>query len=124
MMIDLAAEDTIIKVLEKSNVDLLLISEEIGEKYIGDKHEAKSNQNIFIVDPLDGSNNAVRGIPYCSVSIAHAVGSNINDIERAVVLNLYTKDLYWAEKEKGACLNDRTIHVSDLGISQKCFFRR
>ncbi|GAH59121.1 unnamed protein product, partial [marine sediment metagenome] len=33
-----------------------------------------------------------------------------------------TKDIYWAEKGNGAFLNDTKIHVSDLDISQKCFF--
>jgi myo-inositol-1(or 4)-monophosphatase len=122
MMIDLIAEDAIIEFLEKSNVDLLLISEEIGEKYIGDKDKAKTNQNVLLVDPVDGSNNAVRGIPYCSVSIAHAIGNNISDITSAVVLNLNSKEIYWAEKGKGAYVNDKTINVSELDINQKCFF--
>jgi len=122
MNIDIIAENVIIESLEKANVNTLLISEEIGEKYIGDKEKAINNQNVLIVDPLDGSNNAVRGIPYCSVSIAHAIGTKISDIKRAVVLNLFTKDIYWAEKEKGAYLNDKKIHVSDLDISEKCFF--
>jgi len=122
MNIDLLAEDIIINSLEKANADLLLISEELGEKYIGDVEKAKVNQNVLIVDPLDGSNNAVRGIPYCSVSIAYAIGNQISDIKKAVVLNLNTKDLYWAEKGKGAYLNDKKIRVSDLDLSQKCFF--
>ena len=122
MEIDLIAEKVIIDSLEKADANLLLISEELGEKYIGDTEKAKNNQNILIVDPLDGSNNAVRGIPYCSVSIAYAIGNRIIDISKAVVLNLNTKDIYWAEKGKGAYFNDKKIHVSDLDISQKCFF--
>jgi len=122
MNIDLLAEDVIINSLEKANTDILLISEELGEKYIGDVEKAKVNQNVLIVDPLDGSNNAVRGIPYCSVSIAYSIGNQINDIKKAVVLNLNTKDLYWADKGKGAYLNDKKISVSDLDISEKCFF--
>jgi fructose-1,6-bisphosphatase/inositol monophosphatase family enzyme len=122
MYLDIIAENAIIKSLEKLNVPLLLISEEIGEKYIGDIEEAKKNQIKLIVDPLDGSNNAVRGIPYCSVSLAYAVGNTANDITMGVVLNLFTKDIYWAEKGKGAYLNKSQIFVSDLGISEKCFF--
>jgi len=122
MHIDLVAEDAIVKFLEKENTNLLLISEELGERYIGDPEKAKINQNVLIVDPLDGSNNAVRGVPYCSISIAHAVGNTTSDIERAVVLNLNTKDIYWAEIGKGAYFNDKKIHVSDLDISQKCLF--
>ncbi|KKL89312.1 hypothetical protein LCGC14_1915950 [marine sediment metagenome] len=122
MNIDLIAENTIIEALEKANINLLLISEELGERYIGEKDKAKENHAVLIIDPLDGSNNAVRGIPYCSVSIAYAIGDKMIDIKKAVVFNLVTKDMYWAEKGKGAYLNHKKIHVSDLDISQKCFF--
>ncbi|MFW9895336.1 MAG: inositol monophosphatase family protein [Candidatus Thorarchaeota archaeon] len=122
MKIDIVAENTIIKTLEDADVNLLLVSEEIGEKYIGNKEIAKDCQSILIVDPLDGSNNAARGVPYCSVSIAYANGSSMSDINKAVVLNLNTKDIYWAKKGKGAFLNDAKIHVSDMNLSKKCFF--
>ncbi len=122
MNIDIVAENAIIETLEEASIDLLLISEEVGEKFIGDKEKAKENQLTLIVDPLDGSNNAVRGVPYCSVSIASAIGTKISDIRKATVLNLNTKDIYWAEKGKGAFLNDKKIQVSNLDISQKCFF--
>lgn len=122
MHLDTIAENVIIKSLEKKNVDLLLISEEIGERYIGDEEKAKKNQVKLIIDPLDGSNNAVRGVPYSSVSIAYAVGTRMNDISKGVVLNLNTKDIYWAESGKGAFLNNSKIQVSDLDISQQCFF--
>ncbi len=122
MEIDLIAENVIIESLEKAKANLRLISEELGEKYIGDIDKAKKNQNVLIVDPLDGSNNAVRGVPYCSVSIALANGNRIKDITKAVVINLNTKDIYWAEKGKGAYINNSQISVSDLDITDKCFF--
>ncbi len=121
MQIDLIAENIIINTLENENVSIFLISEEIGEKYIGDKQKAIENQNILIVDPVDGSNNAVRGIPYCSVSIAYAKGKNMGDIKKAVVLDLVSKDIYWAIKGEGAYLNANKIHVSDLDLSNKSF---
>lgn len=122
MEIDLVAEKVIVDSLKNANANLLLISEELGEKYIGDPDKAKKNQNVLIVDPLDGSNNAARGVPYCSVSIAYAIGNRVSDIKKAVVINLNTKDIYWAEKGRGAFLNDKPIHVSELDISQQCFF--
>lgn len=122
MQIDLIAENVIINYLEKENVDILLISEEIGEKFIGDKERAINNQNVLIVDPVDGSNNAVRGIPYCSVSIAYAIGKYSQDIKKVVVLNLVTKDIYWAIKSEGAYMNGKKIQVSNLSLSDKCFF--
>ncbi|MFX1313939.1 MAG: inositol monophosphatase family protein [Promethearchaeota archaeon] len=122
MKIDQIAEDIIISCLEQDKVDCLLISEEIGEIYIGSEKKAKENQNVLIIDPLDGSNNAVRGIPYCSVSIAYAIGTTINDIIFGIILDLNTKSLYWAEKGKGTYLNNKKIHVSNLDVTQKCFF--
>jgi fructose-1,6-bisphosphatase/inositol monophosphatase family enzyme len=121
MQIDLIAEQIIINTLESENIDILLISEEIGEKYVGNKEKAIENHNVLIVDPIDGSNNAVRGIPYCSVSIAYAIGQTIKDIKKAVVLNLVSKDIYWAIKGEGAYMNDKTILVSNLDFSDKCF---
>ena len=122
MQIDLLAEQIVIRALESEKVDILMISEEIGEKYIGNKNKAIKNQNVLIIDPVDGSNNAVRGIPYCSVSIAYAIGKSIKDIKKAVVLDLVSKDIYWAVKGEGAYLNDKKIRVSNLNLSDNCFF--
>ena len=122
MQIDTLAEKIIIDTLKTEKVNILLISEEIGEKYIGNRDEAINNHNVLIVDPVDGSNNAVRGIPYCSVSIAYAIGKSIKDIKKAVVLDLVSKDMYWAVKGEGAYLNDKKIHVSNLELSDNCFF--
>ena len=106
MEIDIIAEKIIINALKQRNVNLLLISEEIGEIYIGDKAIAKESQQKLIVDPIDGSTNSIRGIPFCCISIAYAEGNQLDDIEKAVVLDLTTKDIYWAEKGKGAYFND------------------
>jgi len=122
MQIDLIAENIVINTLENEKVNLLLISEELGEQYIGNKEEAIKSQNVLIIDPVDGSNNAVRGIPYCSISIAYAIGKSIKDIKKAVVLDLVSKDIYWAVKGEGAFLNDNKIHVSNLNLSDNCFY--
>jgi len=122
MHIDIVAEKIVIKVLEESKIDILLISEEIGEKFIGNKQKALQNQFKLIVDPIDGSNNAVRGIPFCSVSIAFAIGEKISNIQKGVVLDLITKDLYWAEKGKGAYKNGKKISVSTNKITDQCIF--
>ncbi len=122
MQIDLIAENIVINTLENEDVNLLLISEELGERYIGSKEKALRSQNVLIIDPVDGSNNAVRGIPYCSISIAYAIGKSIKDIKKAVVLDLVSKDIYWAVKGEGAYLNDKKIQVSNLDLSDNCFF--
>ena len=122
MNIDLVAEELLIKNLEDQQLDILLISEEIGEKYIGNKEKALLNNQVLIVDPIDGSNNATRGIPYCSISIAYAKGKYIKDIVKAVVIDLNSKDLYWSEKGSGAFLNEKQIQVSQLDVSDDCFY--
>ena len=122
MYIDTLAENTIIEYLKESGFNLLLISEEVGEQFIGNHEEAIKNNRVLILDPIDGSNNSVRGIPYCSVSIAYAEGTHMRDIVKSVIVNLNTKDFYWAEKGKGAFMNSQKIHVSELGTSDKPFF--
>ncbi len=122
MHIDVVAETIILNELKRNNINVLLISEEIGEQYIGDQQVIEKNKYKLIVDPVDGSNNAVRGIPYSSVSIAYAVGDRLEDVEIAVILNLYTQDLYWAIKGEGAYMNGSKIFVSDIDINQKSFF--
>ncbi|TXT66457.1 MAG: Inositol-1-monophosphatase [Promethearchaeota archaeon] len=122
MEIDLVAENTIIDYLEKNDINILLLSEETGKKYIGNKETIEKTQKKLIVDPVDGSTNCSRGIPFFSVSIAYAEGSTLEDIKMAVILDLITKDLYWAEKNKGTYLNDNQISVSDKGLSDQLIF--
>lgn len=109
MEIDVLAERIIIENLIKHKIDILLISEEIGEKDFGDIDLIKKKQCKLIIDPVDGSNNAARGIPYCSMSIAYAEGERIKDIKMAVILDLISKDLYWAVRGKGAYMNNQSI---------------
>ena len=119
MHLDILAEKIIINKLRECSLDLLLISEENGEIYIGDEEKAMDSKIKLIVDPIDGSENAVRGIPYSSVSIALAIGERTSDINKAVVLDLNTNDIYWAEKGKGAYLNNKKIAVSLVHLIQK-----
>jgi len=122
MKIDTVAEGIIIEELEKSGMDILLVSEEIGNKYIGDKNYVKKTQRKLIVDPIDGSTNSSRGIPFYSVSIAYAKGSKLDDIEMGLIIDLSTNDLYWAKKESGAFFNGTQISVSNREVSDKLIF--
>ena len=71
---------------------------------------------------MDGSNNSIRGIPFSCVSIAYAVGNSLDDILKAVIVDLNTKDIYWAEKGIGAFLNNTRIKVSERTIEDDCLF--
>lgn len=107
-LIDEVAEEKVIEVLNNTGKSLTLVSEEIGELKIGNGQ----SEVIFVVDPLDGTINAIKNIPVYGISIAIADAFNkslnsltIKDIEIGFVKNLATGDLYEAFKENGAYIN-------------------
>ncbi|MCX9011109.1 MAG: bifunctional fructose-bisphosphatase/inositol-phosphate phosphatase [Candidatus Methanoperedens sp.] len=104
--IDEAAEKAALKVLESGNRSMRFVSEELGEKIIGKRPEF-----TFVLDPIDGTFNAVHGIPFYCVPIAIS-GSDLSDIRYAYIKNLVNGDIYTAERGKGAFLNNKRIHVS------------
>ncbi|MHA1473680.1 MAG: inositol monophosphatase family protein [Promethearchaeota archaeon] len=117
--IDKRAEDAIIKTLESYNEPIIIISEEIG-KYFWDpvakkrifKFKSSICSDFLIIDPIDGSTNAKRGIPFSCISVAYANGSTLNDIQVGAVFNIETEDLFLAEKGRGVYCNNNPIHCS------------
>lgn len=101
--IDRLAENIIISGLEKSGERLTIISEEIGTKDI------RGGGRKVLIDPIDGSRNAISGIPFFSTSIAFLDGDRVGDITLAYIVNLINRDEFWAEKGKGAFLNGKRI---------------
>ena len=75
-VIDRAAEDAIFAEIEALGVPLLAISEERGELQIAGGSEVR-----IVIDPVDGSLNAKRGLPFACVSIAIATGPRMGDVE-------------------------------------------
>ncbi len=118
--IDLVAEEKVVEILEDTEKPVTLISEEIGELKIG----KGSSEAVFVVDPLDGTRNALKKIPAYGISIAIAdpsgLSNNINDlhkltisdIELGLVKNFATNDIYTAQKGHGAYLNGKSIQPS------------
>ena len=72
----------------------------------------------FIVDPIDGTTNFVRGIGHSNISVAL---SKDGEVQIGVVYNPYKGELFSGERGKGAFLNGAPIHVSDLPLSQGIF---
>lgn len=101
--IDRAAEEVIISELESSGMPLTIISEEYGVKEIG------GGGRKVLIDPIDGSKNAISGIPFYCTSIAVAEGDSIGSIAESYVVNLVNGDEFRAEKGRGAFLNDERI---------------
>jgi myo-inositol-1(or 4)-monophosphatase len=110
--IDKSAEDIIISELEQSGEALTLISEEIGIKQL------QGGGTYVLIDPVDGSRNAVSGIPFYCTSIAIADGNTVGDIGLAYVINLINGDEFWAEKDQGAFFNgERVATLKDEDFS-------
>ncbi|WP_019122141.1 inositol monophosphatase family protein [Brevibacillus massiliensis] len=99
---DKASERRIIEVIHRHFPSHTIASEEIGIVQRDDEY-------LWIVDPLDGTNNYFIGHPYFSVSIAlqHA-----EDVVLGVVYNPISGQLFWAERGKGAYLNGRRLFAS------------
>lgn len=103
--VDKKAEDIIISSLKALNEPLSIVSEEAGIE------EIRGGGKRVIIDPIDGSKNAITGIPFYCTSIAVADGDNIGSISLAYVINLLTGDDFWAEKGRGAFFNGERIYT-------------
>lgn len=102
--IDSLAEKIVIHGLQAEQVSCILISEECGKMKIG------AGTNDFVVlDSIDGTTNATRGIPFVSTSIAHAAGSHLRDVDVALVKDLNQGIEFSAIKDQHAYI-DRTNH--------------
>lgn len=102
--IDAAAEDAVVTRLEAHGGDFTLVSEELGERVFGSGGALR-----VIVDPIDGSVNAKRGIPYFSLSLAVAGGPTMSDVTFGYVYDFGAREEWVAERGRGARLNDRPL---------------
>jgi myo-inositol-1(or 4)-monophosphatase len=104
-LIDQVAEDCIISYLHDDPLCSLLVSEEAG------KVKFPGNGGTIFLDPLDGTFNAIAGIPFYALSIAYAEGGVV---EQAFVRNLASGETFTAVKGKYARCNDKTLMVSTV----------
>ena len=101
--IDKKAEEIIFEEIEKLNKPLTIVSEEYGFKDI------KGGGIKFLIDPIDGSKNAMTGVPLFSTSIAIVEGETIKYTSIGYVINLISGDEFWAIKGDGSFLNGKPI---------------
>ncbi len=99
---DHASEKAIIDVIQSEYPDHFILGEESGET-------ATASDVKWIIDPIDGTINYASGIPICAVSIG--VEKN-GEMILGAVYNPFIHELFFAEKGKGAFLNDKKISVS------------
>lgn len=108
---DKAAETAIIAVIRETFPDHYILSEEAGTL------DTASNTR-WIIDPIDGTVNFANGIPICAVSIGVEVDGVM---ELGVVFNPVMNEFFFAEKGKGATLNDKPIKVSAKDDLERSF---
>jgi myo-inositol-1(or 4)-monophosphatase len=103
--IDKAAELAIIDVLKNAYPDHAVLAEESGAST--NLHD--ETENVWIIDPIDGTTNFIHGFPQYCVSIAL---QQRGQITQAVVYDPTRNDLFTATKGAGAYLNEKRIRVS------------
>jgi len=100
---DLKAEQTIFEMLSKARPGYSFHGEERG------LIEGTDKTHTWIVDPLDGTTNFLHAIPHFAINIAL---QREGAVVAAVTYNPVSNDLFWAEKGKGAFVNDKRLRVA------------
>jgi len=104
--IDIIAEKTVLDYLREINFECVVLGEECG------RVELSNNPKGFIImDAIDGSANAVRGVPFFCSSLAFAVENKLSSVTDGVITNLANGEMYWASKDKGSFFNNKQIKV-------------
>ena len=103
--VDQAAEQAIMEILTTAYPTHAVLAEESGAS--SNLHD--DNENVWIIDPLDGTTNFIHGFPQYCVSIAL---QQRGQITQAVIFDPTRNDLFTASKGAGAYLNDRRLRVT------------
>ena len=107
--IDNLAEEIVIEFFERKKIACILISEECGSRVIGQKP-----MDYVVLDGIDGTSNAVRGIPFASISIAHAKEAYLHTVDVGLVMDLFKGITFSAETGKGAYEERNPLYPSSI----------
>lgn len=108
--IDLVAEDIVKKTFDKYDFYPTIVGEECGIIEGRDK-------GYVIMDAIDGTLNAIRGIPFSCCSIAYASDFNLSNVTDSSIIDFSNGDIYYATKGKGAFLNDDIFKIRTRNIN-------
>ena len=90
-----------------------ILSEEIGEIKNSDK------DNYRIIDPIDWTTNFLHGIPHFAICIAL---ESKKEIISGLIYDPIKEEMFYAEKNKGAYLNNQRLRVSNKNLLDECLF--
>ncbi len=102
--VDLEAQRRIIEQIQRTFPDHAIVAEEL-EQPIG----PADAEHQWVIDPIDGSNNFVRGLPHFALSVAHRFRGRT---EHAVIFDPVRNEMFSAIRGKGAYLNDTRIRAN------------
>lgn len=103
---DLASEKAIIEHIKKAYPDDAILSEETNSKL----EDPLSQPHLWVIDPIDGTNNFRRQRDYSAISIGYV---EKGEMTAGVIYNPFREELFTAEKGRGAFLNGNPIHVAE-----------
>ncbi|MDC0896180.1 inositol monophosphatase family protein [Candidatus Pelagibacter sp.] len=110
---DKQVEKILIEELSKTKKKFSFLAEESGSIINKDK------ENIWIIDPIDGTTNFLHGIPHFAICIAH---QSKGEILSGLIFDPIKDEMFFAEKDKGAFLNNQRLRVSKKNLLDDCLF--
>ena len=110
---DKHVEKVLIEELSKIKKNYSFITEETGII------KNKDKENIWIIDPIDGTTNFLHGIPHFAICIALQYK---NEIVSGLIFDPIKDEMFFAEKDKGAFLNNQRLRVSKKNSIDDCLF--
>jgi len=110
---DKLVEKILIEELSKTKKNYSFITEETGII------KNKDKENVWIIDPIDGTTNFLHGIPHFAICIALQYK---NEIISGLIFDPIKDEMFFAEKDKGAFLNNQRLRVSKKNSIDDCLF--
>ena len=110
---DKHVEKILIEELSKTKKNFSFLAEESGSI------KNKDKENIWIIDPIDGTTNFLHGIPHFAICIAH---QSKGEILSGLIFDPIKDEMFFAEKDKGAFLNNQRLRVSKKNLLDDCLF--
>ena len=110
---DKHVEKILIEELSKLKKNYSFLTEETG------LINNKDKENTWIIDPIDGTTNFLHGIPHFAISVALR---SKEEIICGLTFDPIKDEMFFAEKDKGAFLNNQRLRVSKKSLVDDCLF--